>query len=367
MLLPSMLPAATMPRSALALVASLTIASRGLAQWVTPAVTAPGVEYRTFASAAAGTTVSFHVYLPPQYAAEPDRAFPLLIWLHGSGDGTVGIPWLSSYLGTAMSQGVIPPMIILFPNGMSYSMWCDSRSGLVPMEQVVIEDLLPHVDANFRTMGGRYRILEGFSMGGQGAGRLGFRRTDLFAGISMLGAGPIQDDFMDAPLGSDVPPAKRAQIYQSVWGSDPAYYTLQNPKTVVATEAGSAIARRTVVRQGIGSLDTLLPMNQDFDALLSSLGVPHTLTVVPGVDHSANAVLTALGPANWAFYNTALAEACRPIADLDGSGTVDAGDIGLMLLDFEAQGSPADLDRDGLVTAADLGLLLLEFGHGCGN
>ncbi|MFM7809880.1 MAG: alpha/beta hydrolase-fold protein [Planctomycetota bacterium] len=354
-------------RLALAWVAATALAASANAQWVTAAVTAPGVQYRTFASEAAGTTVSFHVYLPPQYAAEPSRTFPLLIWLHGSGDGTLGIPWLSSYFGTAMAQGAIPPMIVLFPNGMNYSMWCDSKSGLTPMERVVIEDLLPHVDANFRTMGGRYRILEGFSMGGQGAGRLGFRRTDLFAGVSMLGAGPIQDDFMEGPIGSNTSPALRAQIYQSVWGSDPAYYTLQNPQTVVTANAAAVIGRRTVVRQGIGSLDTLLPMNQDFDLLLTSLGIPHTLTVVQGVDHSAPAVLTGMGVQNWAFYKAALAEACRPLADLDGTGTVDAGDIGFMLLAFGMEDVALDLDRDGAVTAGDLSLLLLQFGEGCGN
>ena len=347
------------------LAAIVALAGPARAQWVTAPVIAPGVQYGTFESAAAGTAVSFHVWLPPEYTAQPARRFPLLIWLHGSGDGTLGIAWLSAYFATAMAQGVIPPMILLFPNGMPDSMWCDSKSGLVPMESVVLDDLLPFVDANFRTLGGRHRILEGFSMGGQGTGRLGFRRTDLFAGLSMLGAGPLQDDFLEAPLGSDIPPAKRAAIYAKVWGSDPAYYTLQHPKTVAAANAAAAIGRGTVVRQAIGSLDTLVPMNQEFDAFLASLGVSNTLTVVPGIGHSASDLLPAMGPGQWAFYNAALAVACRPLADLDGSGVVDAGDIGVMLLDFGASGCAADLDRDGEVTAGDLAVLLLAFGDAC--
>ena len=353
------------PARALAAIAALCIGTGAFAQWVTAAVTAPGVQYRTFESAAANHTVSFHIWLPPEYDTQPTRNFPLLIWLHGSGDGTLGIPWLSTYFGTAMAQGVIPPMLVLFPNGMPTSMWCDSKDGRVPMETVVIDDLLPFVDANYRTIGGRHRILEGFSMGGQGTGRLGFRRTDLFAGVSMLGAGPIQDDFMQAPLGSDIPPAKRAYIYDSVWGSDPAYYTLQHPKTVVAANAAAVIGRRTVVRQAIGSLDTLLPMNQDFDAFLGSLGVPHTLTVAPGIGHSASDLLPALGLAQWAFYNAALTEACRPLTDVDASGTVDAGDLSVLLLDFGAAGSPADVDGDGVVTGSDLAMVLLDFGNAC--
>ena len=365
MLNSSMRAFATAREHLLAVAAAMWLGTAACAQWVTTPVTAPGVQYRTFESSAAGETVSFHVWLPPEYTSQPARQFPLLIWLHGSGDGTLGIPWLSAYFSTAMAQGAIPPMIILFPNGMPYSMWCDSKDGAVPMERVVIDDLLPFVDANYRTIGGRHRILEGFSMGGHGTGRLGFRRTDLFAGLSMLGAGPLQDDFLEAPLGSDISPIKRAMIYQNVWGNDAAYYTLQHPKTVASANAAAAIGRGTVVRQAIGSLDTLVPMNQEFDALLSAIGVPHTFTIVPGIGHSASDLLPALGPSQWTFYNAALAEACRPLTDVDRSNEVDAGDVSIVLLDFGATGSPADLDGDGVVSAGDLSMVLLDFGNAC--
>ncbi|MCE9620595.1 MAG: hypothetical protein K8R92_11910 [Planctomycetes bacterium] len=49
--------------------------------------------------------------------------------------------------------------------------------------------------------------------------------------------------------------------------------------------------------------------------------------------------------------------------DLDGSGEVDSGDVGLMLLDFgPCPGCPSDLDGSGEVDGADIGLLLLGFG-----
>jgi enterochelin esterase-like enzyme len=144
--------------------------------WTTPTATAPGVEYRTFQSANAGSTVSFHVFLPPQYASSPSARFPVLYWLHGSGSPIAGIPWVSSWFSPAMLQGKIPPMIIIFPNGMGASMWCDSKDGEYLMETVVIDDLIPHVDSTLRTIPERRgRILEGFSMGGAGTGRLGLR------------------------------------------------------------------------------------------------------------------------------------------------------------------------------------------------
>jgi hypothetical protein len=50
---------------------------------------------------------------------------------------------------------------------------------------------------------------------------------------------------------------------------------------------------------------------------------------------------------------------------VDGSGTVDAGDVSVLLLDFGTVGSPADVDGDGVVTGSDLALLLLDFGAMC--
>ena len=59
-------------------------------RWVTPAVKAPGVQFRTFESRAAGATVSHHVCLPPSAVWESRRRLPvvyLVYWLHGTGGG----------------------------------------------------------------------------------------------------------------------------------------------------------------------------------------------------------------------------------------------------------------------------------------
>lgn len=62
---------------------------------------------------------------------------------------------------------------------------------------------------------------------------------------------------------------------------------------------------------------------------------------------------------------TAIAAAgtCEP--DLDGSGTVDGADLGLLIAQFGNQGGPADLDGSGLVDGGDLGLLLAAWGEPC--
>jgi hypothetical protein len=103
-------------------------------------------------------------------------------------------------------------------------------------------------------------------------------------------------------------------------------------------------------------------MNQDFDAHLTALGIPHAFTIVPGVDHSPPGVLSALGQANWDFYNAALATPCRVAADIDCNGAVDGGDLSAVLGNWGAGSGPADLTGDGQVDGADLAALLSSWG-----
>jgi enterochelin esterase-like enzyme len=88
-------------------------------EWVTPAVTAPRVQHRTFVSAAAGAEVSYHIFVPASYDVHPARHFPVLYWLHGTGGGLDGIAPLAQHFAQAMQSGRIPPMLVVFPNGFS--------------------------------------------------------------------------------------------------------------------------------------------------------------------------------------------------------------------------------------------------------
>lgn len=58
------------------------------------------------------------------------------------------------------------------------------------------------------------------------------------------------------------------------------------------------------------------------------------------------------------------AQPCALLADLDASGTIDSGDLSILLTEFGAPCGPAcqgDIDGDGDVDTADLNLLLLAF------
>jgi enterochelin esterase-like enzyme len=293
----------------LALVAGLLFPASSRAQgrpaWVTPPVVSPLVEYRQFDSALAGGPVSYHVYLPAAYAAQPERLFPVVYWLHGSGTPTEGIPTVAARFHQAIAEGRIPPLIVVFPNGLPYGMWCDAKSGLQPVESVLVHELVPQVDGAFRTFAERRgRVIDGFSMGGYGAARVGVRFSGMFAAFSMLGAGPLQLDLLEDRPGLQ-PIELRRRILDEVYGGDPTFFAAQSPSTLAGAFLASLQRQPPRIRQVIGTLDFTLQGNRDFHARLTQLGIAHEKIEVPGVGHVVPGLMEALGDRFWAYYRDA--------------------------------------------------------------
>jgi enterochelin esterase-like enzyme len=273
--------------------------------WVLPEVAAPRVQRVLFDSKAAGRQVSCHVFTPEDYEKDKEGRFPVLYWLHGTGGGLPGIAPVSAWFDAAIREGKIPPMLVVFPNGLASSMWCDSKDGAVPMETIVIKELLPHIDATFRTLAKREgRIIEGFSMGGYGAARLGFKYPQLFGAVSVLAGGPLGLDFAGPRATAN--PAERERILQAAFGGDLDYYWAQHPITLAEQQA-DAVRGKGIVRIAVGSRDSSGPLNRAYSQHLTKLKIDHSFSVVPEASHDTLALLQGLGEANWEFYQKAFA------------------------------------------------------------
>ncbi|MFN7620245.1 MAG: alpha/beta hydrolase [bacterium] len=273
---------------------------------MTPRVEGSGLSFHTFRSHAAGTEVSFHIYAPPAYAADPDRRFPVVYWLHGSGGGVSGISRLSSLVDEAVATGRVQPFLLVFVNGLRMGMYVDWANGRAPLETVIVQELRPHVDANWRTIATREgRLLDGFSMGGYGAGRFGFRYPELFRSVSMMGAGPVQETLERTPRASRV---RAEDLLRDVYGGGQDRFRAVSPRRY-AEQNAATLARDSRLRLVIGDRDETLENNRDFHEHLTRLGIPHDWIVLPGIGHDPMGVLTALGDRHWAFYRDAFAAA----------------------------------------------------------
>ncbi|MFM8474304.1 MAG: alpha/beta hydrolase-fold protein [Planctomycetaceae bacterium] len=267
--------------------------------WVTPEVPAPRVSFHTFESAAAKSPVSYHLYTPAAYNSQPERRFPVVYWLHGSGGGLTGIPQVARRFDAAIDAQKLPPCLIVFVNGLVEGMYVDWKDGSAPVETVIIRELLPHIDKTYRTVAAREgRILDGYSMGGYGAARLGFKYPEQFRGVSIMGGGPLQAELIQAPRAGR---QRAAEVLQRVYGGDQEYFRSVSPRRL-AEQNATAISRDSVIRQVCGDEDETYPVNVEFHEHLKRLAIPHTWTVLEGVDHNPLATIEKLGDDNWSFH-----------------------------------------------------------------
>ena len=141
------------------------------------------------------------VYAPPGYD-ESDRRYPTAYLLHAYGQTaeqvvtpeTDRIRWsppIEDVLDPVFGRMGVPPMIVVIPDGNSRygcGQWVDSPvTG--NFEQFVLSDVVPFVDANYRTIAdSRSRGLFGFSSGGFGSWNLASRNPDVFGAAAVLSA-----------------------------------------------------------------------------------------------------------------------------------------------------------------------------------
>jgi enterochelin esterase-like enzyme len=271
-------------------------------QWLTPAVDAPRVSYHGFESRAAGTRVSYHLYTPAAHARDPERRFPVVYWLHGSGGGVQGIPQLARLVDEAIEAGRVPPFLVVFVNGLRLGMYVDWKDGRAPLETMIVKELVPHIDATHRTRATREgRLLDGFSMGGYGAARFGFKYPEMFRAVSIMGAGPMQETLTRTPRASR---KQVDELLQEVYGGDQTTFRAVSPRRHAAENA-AVIARDSMVRMVIGSRDETFGNNAAFHEHLVGLGIPHDWIVIEDVGHDPMRLLQAMGDRHWAFYRKA--------------------------------------------------------------
>ena len=133
------------------------------------------------------------VYLPPSYASDQARRFPVIYLLHGYGGRddtfTERLAKLAASADTlAGAQGFSEPIVVT-PN--AYSLHKGSMYSSSPTtgdwERFIADDLVSYMDSHYRTLADRKsRGLAGHAMGGYGAIRIGMKRPDVFFSLYLM-------------------------------------------------------------------------------------------------------------------------------------------------------------------------------------
>jgi S-formylglutathione hydrolase FrmB len=220
------------------------------------------------ASALVGKTLPYKVLLPPGYGLITSRAtrYPVLYLLHGWGgdyDSWVTHTELARY--AAEHQ-----LIIVTPEGEKG--WYTDGVGSGKYESYVLQELIPDVDRRFRTIGARRgRGVAGYSMGGYGALKLGFKHPESFAFAgSTSGA-------LDAASRED------EESLMQTFGDRASAARAENDLPRLAREFPDASrGALPFLYLDCGLRDPWLAANRDFAATLAARGMAHDYRQLPG-------------------------------------------------------------------------------------
>ena len=146
-----------------------------------------------------------YVYTPPGYDKNANIRYPVLYLQHGRGEDETG--WVKQgkmnfIMDNLLAAGKVAPMLVVMDNGTVPSKPVASGTAagsagefnFQGFEDVVLQDLIPKIDAAYRTLTDRdHRAMAGLSMGGVQTLQIALHHLDRFSyigsfsGLSMAG------------------------------------------------------------------------------------------------------------------------------------------------------------------------------------
>ena len=268
------------------------------------------------------------VFLPPGYAKEKSRRYPVVYALHGYSIGAeqwtheIHVP---QTIEGAFAQGA-REMIVVLPdsktahNGSMYS----SSVTTGDFERFIAHDVVSYIDAHYRTITDRTsRGLVGHSMGGYGASRIGMRHPEVFGSLYIMspcclsarapGAAALELEKAVSALkspsdSSSLPFFSRAQLAAAAaWSPDPnnpplyldlatkdgvpqpdilAKWAANAPLAFVDQYIGNLRQYRAIALD-VGDQDSLRADTQKLHEVLDEYRIANTFEVYPGTHTSA--------------------------------------------------------------------------------
>lgn len=242
-----------------------------------------------------GKQVQFTVYLPPAYFTNSQRRFPVVYHLHGLNDqhNASQINTLPDFMEQVWANGIWEEAIIVFPDGETNSMWSDAVNQSKLVETHIIQEIIPYVDATFRTKAtGEHRFIQGFSMGGFGALKLIGRYPELFAkAISFDGALHNWTTFSFL----------RADIAAEMFNSDQTQFEATADPILQVLSNQSLFQNKKRIHLNYGTLGIVQQLNTTAHQALNQHGILHDYEY-SNCGHDLSCILTNLGDRLFEFY-----------------------------------------------------------------
>ncbi len=249
--------------------------------WVNPPKDPPaGVTHHVFRSTAMNADVGFNIYLPPDYATQAERRFPVIYWLHGAGGHESQGLAQAALLHKSIVAGLVPPAIMVIPNGGKRSEYRDWREQNVMSETMIVKELIPLVDSRYRTQPAPFgRAIEGMSMGGNGSLKLALKYPELFGSVLAI-AGTYGRIRLDGYYYLGV------QSEQQKWVGQLAQWYSEDEDVFKLAEKNFNRLGHLRIRLLIGTQDVSFPDSEKLHVHLRDLGIAHEYEILLSVSHN---------------------------------------------------------------------------------
>jgi enterochelin esterase-like enzyme len=251
------------------------------------------------------------VYLPPSYATDPNRRFPVVYQLHGwlpSAQVWSGMISLQQGADNAIANGTAREMIVVVPDALTIfegSMYSSSIT-TGDFESFIARDLVDYIDANYRTIPEREsRGLSGHSMGGYGTLRIAMKYPDLYSSFYAMSSCCLTpytaDDAGNAAAAgiTTLEQAEAAAVFTKLplslaaaWSPNPNKPPLYFDFPLVDGEVQPLIIAKWNANVPLAMIDQYIPNLKRYDAIGLEVGLQDGLA---GANRQLDATLTAYG------------------------------------------------------------------------
>jgi S-formylglutathione hydrolase FrmB len=260
----------------------------------------------TIQSDAFAAPVKVEVLLPAGYLTDTRRRWAFTYYLGGTNHTQ------TTFRGDYSAYDLVEtyPSLVVSPSGNAgyWSDWFNNGAGGPPKyETFVIDQLLPLIDANFRTVGDRaHRAIMGESMGGYGTLMIAARHPDKFAAAASL-SGTVDTNFPTGMAAVSASPALQMGLPDSIYGprlTQEVRWRGHNPWDLARNLAGldllvitgngvpgvSGPAAQETPAEQIGGCvleaGAIYPESVNLHNQLTSLGIAHAWEPLPWGCHS---------------------------------------------------------------------------------
>ena len=225
--------------------------------------------------------VPYCMLLPPSYARDKARRYPVAYYLHGLGDNEQSLVNLGGWAlyDKLLSEKKIGEFVIVAPAGFA-SFYINSKNGKLRYEDFFFEEFMPAMEKKYRIgTTAAQRGVMGVSMGGYGALHYAFKYPEKFAVVSANI--PALFEGLPRELTKDWLQAVLADAFGNP--PDMAFFEDNSPFHLARTAPAEALRRMKIYfdgaeqdRYGFDSGTRAL------DKLLTQRGIAHEAQVYPG-------------------------------------------------------------------------------------